>query len=104
MGFALGDCSRSRKIPYGATAAVAMQQAPVVAWNVYSTFLDGLDGSKKDRSLLKFNYVNLGEMMTLGTSDATISSLDGLLELSGDTASILRRLIYAVRMPTSDQA
>ena len=105
--FALGDCARVSKIPYGATAAVAMQQAPVVAWNVYSTIMSEIehrDYDANEQNLLKFNYVDLGEMMTLGSSDATLSSLDGLLELSGGGASILRRLIYAVRMPTTEQA
>lgn len=105
--FALGDCARSRKVPYGATAAVAMQQAPVVAWNVYATIMSEIErggNDSKEQSLLKFSYVNLGEMMTLGSSDATLSSLDGLLQLSGSSASILRRLIYAVRMPTAEQA
>jgi NADH dehydrogenase FAD-containing subunit len=41
--------------------------------------------------------------LTLGGEDATISSM-GLVEVSGSAASVLRRLIYAVRMPTSQQA
>jgi len=52
--------------------------------------------------LLPFSYLNLGEMMTLGTNDATISTLGGI-ELSGPAASWLRRLVYAVRMPTPGQ-
>ena len=35
--FAIGDCARARKVPYAATAQVAMQQAPFAAWNLYST-------------------------------------------------------------------
>ena len=53
--------------------------------------------------MLPFEYLNLGEMMTLGTDDATISSLGGLVQLNGPAASIARRLIYAVRMPTVRQ-
>jgi len=107
--FAIGDCSRPKKIPYPGTAQVAIQQATVAAYNVYA-ILNG-DGNssrvgsgKRSKSkLLPFKYLNLGEMMTLGSDDATISTLGGLVELSGPTASWLRRWIYAVRMPTPKQ-
>jgi len=104
--FAVGDCSRARKIPYAATAQVAIQQAPVAAWNVFATMMN--NKGKRDRSgeeykLLPFEYLNLGEMMTLGAEDATISSLGGLVQLNGPAASVARRLIYAVRMPTLRQ-
>jgi len=106
--FALGDCARVKKIPYGATAAVAMQQAPFAAWNVYASLLSSTSSGAKnqDKEKLKplpFSYLDLGEMLTLGGEDATISSM-GLVEVSGSAASVLRRLIYAVRMPTSQQA
>eukprot|EP00978_Attheya_sp_CCMP212_P047457 scaffold421377_cov55-Attheya_sp.AAC.1 len=42
-------------------------------------------------------------MMTLGSDDATISGLEGLVNLSGEAASVLRRLVYAIRMPTPQQ-
>ncbi len=105
--YALGDCSRVKKVPYGATAAVAMQQAPVAAWNAYTSTMKS-EGSytvpgKDELKPLPFQYINLGEMMTLGTEDATISSM-GIVELNGVGASVLRRLIYAVRMPTVQQA
>ena len=104
--FAVGDCSRARKVPYAATAQVAIQQAPVAAWNVFATIMN--KEGRRDRSgdeykLLPFEYLNLGEMMTLGSDDATISSLGGLVQLNGPAASIARRLIYAVRMPTVRQ-
>ena len=110
--FALGDCARTKKVPYAATAAVAMQQAPFAAWNVYSSIMMSSSSSratnvsKVDDETLKpipFSYLDLGEMLTLGGEDATISSL-GLVEVSGPAASVLRRLIYAVRMPTVQQA
>ena len=104
--FAVGDCSRARKVPYAATAQVAIQQAPVAAWNAFATIMN--KEGRRDRSgdeykLLPFEYLNLGEMMTLGSDDATISSLGGLVQLNGPAASIARRLIYAVRMPTVRQ-
>ena len=104
--FALGDCSRAGKVPYAATAQVAIQQAPVAAWNVFATLMKKRgrrDGSGNEYKLLPFEYLNLGEMMTLGGNDATISSLGGLVQLSGPAASVARRLIYAIRMPTAQQ-
>lgn len=103
--FALGDCSRSKKI-YGATAAVAMQQASYAAWNVYASLMneDSPDDiPNSDYKMLPFQYISLGEMLTLGGEDASISSM-GIVELNGASASILRRLVYAVRMPTAQQA
>lgn len=101
--FAIGDCSRPKKIPYPGTAQVAIQQATVAAYNAYA-ILNSDRSSRDSRSkLLPFKYLNLGEMMTLGSDDATISTLGGLVELSGPTASWLRRWIYAVRMPTPKQ-
>lgn len=94
--FALGDCSRSKNM-YGATAAVAMQQATHVAWNVFALAV----GPSIDVKMIPFHYVSLGEMLTLGENDASISSF---VELSGASASVLRRLIYAIRMPTVQQA
>jgi NADH:ubiquinone reductase (non-electrogenic) len=103
--FALGDCARCRKVPYAATAQVAMQQAPVAAWNVYATLhnLENKNNAQDDLKLLPFQYLALGEMMTLGSDDATISGLEGLVNLSGEAASVLRRLVYAIRMPTPQQ-
>ena len=98
--FAIGDCSRASKVPYAATAQVAMQQAPFAAWNLYTT----LYPQQSNNKMMPFSYLNLGEMMTLGSDDATISSLQGLVQLNGPTASILRRLIYSVRMPTTQQS
>ena len=101
--FCLADASRGKKIPYPATAQVAMQQAPVAAWHIFSSLRNKKD--KNDlNTLLAFRFLDLGNMMTLGSDDASISSLDGLIQLEGPTASVLRRLIYTVRMPTTDQA
>jgi NADH dehydrogenase len=100
--FALGDCAKvvvkeeskssSTTLSYPATAQVAMQQASVVAWNAYEVLIND---NKKRAGLLPFRYTDLGEMMTLGTSDATISSLGGLFRTSGKGASAIRRLVYA---------
>jgi NADH:ubiquinone reductase (non-electrogenic) len=112
--YALGDCARTKKVPYPATAAVAMQQAPVVAWNIFSSNIKlrqkqdshlNLDiaNTYTDYEKLPFEYLDLGQMMTLGGDDATISSF-GVFELDGSIASFARRLVYAIRMPTLQQA
>jgi NADH dehydrogenase len=114
--FAIGDCSRPTKVPYPGTAQVAIQQATVASWNVFATMTAttnnnrrvGGDDDYEERGttpkLLPFKFISLGEMMTLGSEDATISTLGGNVELSGPVASWLRRWIYAVRMPTPRQA
>jgi NADH:ubiquinone reductase (non-electrogenic) len=100
--FAIGDCSRPKKEPYPGTAQVAIQMATVASWNIYATLANDTTKNKESLKLLPFTYLSLGEMMTLGRNDATISTLGGI-ELSGAGASWLRRLIYAVRMPTDRQ-
>lgn len=100
--FAIGDCSRPKKEPYPGTAQVAIPMATVAAWNIYATLVNDSTTSSEQLKLLPFTYLSLGEMMTLGRNDATISTLGGI-EISGAGASWLRRLIYAVRMPTDRQ-
>jgi len=101
--FAVGDCGRPKKVCYPGTAQVAIQQATVAAWNVYATLTRADNAAYGESKLLPFKFLNLGEMMTLGSDDATISTLGGAVELSGPAASWLRRWIYAVRMPTARQ-
>lgn len=91
--FALGDAANSYDgdgnfLP--ATAQVAFQQSDYCAWNIW--------GSITNRPLLSFRYQPLGEMMTLGTDNATINGLG--LKLDGPMAYVARRLIYLYRLPT----
>jgi demethylphylloquinone reductase len=93
--FALGDLAEchdatGQKVP--ATAQVAFQQADYTAWNIWA--------SLTDRPLLPFRYQPLGEMMTLGTDNATLAGLG--IKLDGQLAHIARRLAYLYRMPTFD--
>jgi NADH dehydrogenase len=93
--FALGDLAdchdaEGKQVP--ATAQAAFQQADYVAWNIWATL--------SDRPLLSFRYQYLGEMMTLGTDDATLSGLG--VTLNGSLAYIARRLAYLYRLPTLD--
>jgi NADH dehydrogenase len=93
--FALGDLAEcqdadGQKVP--GTAQVAFQQAEYAGWNIWATI--------SNRPLLPFRYTPLGEMMTLGTSNATLAGLG--VKLEGPAAYIARRLLYLYRMPTLD--
>jgi demethylphylloquinone reductase len=91
--FALGDAANSYDgdgKPLPATAQVAFQQSDYCAWNIWA--------SATNRPLLSFRYQPLGEMMTLGTDNATINGLG--LKLDGPMAYVARRLIYLYRLPT----
>jgi NADH dehydrogenase len=93
--FAVGDLADVRDaegqtVP--TTAQAAFQQAEYAGWNIWATITD--------RPLLPFRYTALGEMLTLGTDDATLAGLG--LKLNGPAAHIVRRLAYLYRMPTLD--
>ncbi|TFI54316.1 NAD(P)/FAD-dependent oxidoreductase [Mastigocladus laminosus UU774] len=93
--FALGDLAESydaegQLIP--ATAQAAFQQADYTAWNIWA--------SLTHRPQIPFRYQYLGEMMALGTDNATLSGLG--IKLQGSLAYLARRLAYLYRMPTLD--
>ncbi len=93
--FALGDLAdcldaEGQQIP--ATAQAAFQQADYTAWNIWA--------SLTNRPLLPFRYQQLGEMMALGTDNATLTGLG--IKLDGSLAYVARRLAYLYRMPTLD--
>jgi len=93
--FALGDLADCRdaegqQVP--STAQAAFQQADYAAWNIWA--------SLTGRPLLPFRYQFLGEMMTLGTDNATFTGVG--VKLDGPLAYITRRLAYLYRMPTLD--
>lgn len=93
--YALGDvadCRDAEGQQMAATAQVALQQADFVGWNIWA--------SLSDRPQLPFRYRHLGEMMTLGTSRATLTGLG--VQLDGELAHVARRLAYLYRMPTFD--
>ncbi|MBE9064631.1 NAD(P)/FAD-dependent oxidoreductase [cf. Phormidesmis sp. LEGE 11477] len=93
--FALGDLADGPDAdgkPVPPTAQSALQQADYAAWNIWA--------SLTDRPLLPFRYQHLGEMMTLGTDNATLSGLG--IKLEGNLAYVARRLTYLYRMPTLD--
>ncbi len=93
--FALGDLADCRdaegqQVP--TTAQSAFQQADYAGWNLWA--------SLTNRPLLPFRYQHLGEMMTLGTNNATFTGLG--MKLDGPLAYVARRLAYLYRMPTLD--
>lgn len=93
--FALGDLADCRdaegqQVP--TTAQAAFQQADYTGWNIWA--------SLTNRPMLPFRYQHLGEMMTLGTDNATFSGLG--IKLDGPLAYAARRLAYLYRMPTLD--
>lgn len=96
--FAIGDSaalrdSSGKVLP--ATAQVAFQQADFTGWNLWAAI--------NDRPLLPFRFQNLGEMMTLGRSDAAItpSFIDGLT-LDGPIGHTARKIAYLIRLPTDE--
>lgn len=112
--FALGDCASIEGMPLPSTAQVAMQQADIVAQNIAilindeSSTAESLEDDsssihRRKPMLEKFIFVPLGEMLTLGTQDAAVTSLGGLVTLDGPFAAVARRFVYGVRMPTQEQ-
>ena len=93
--FALGDIAvqdGSQEKKLSLTAQVAFQQSDYVAWNVWSAI--------NGQPLLPFQYQHLGDMMSLGASEATVALPIGGLNLTGLPASLLRKSAYVYRMPT----
>jgi demethylphylloquinone reductase len=91
--FALGDgaeCQELTNAILPTTAQVAIQQADYCAWNIWATI--------NNKPLLPFRYQSLGEMLTLGLDNATLSGLG--IKLEGPVAHLARRLVYLYRLPT----
>lgn len=108
--FALGDCSAIDGEILPATAQVAMQQSGTLAKNLLSVLSNDRNRASnntktgyKEKPLEKFHYISLGEMLSLGDTNAAITSLGGLLGVKGPLAALGRRAVYAVRMPTTKQ-
>jgi NADH dehydrogenase len=103
--FAIGDCSLIEGQPYPATAQVAFQQSVVVTTNLLQLIKMELTGQpNKPGAMTEFKYLSLGEMISLGDFNASVSFLNGWIGLRGPFASIGRRLLYIYRMPTWSQS
>lgn len=91
--FAVGDatdCVDAAGQLLPATGQVALQQADYCAWNVWASLCD--------RPFLPFRYQPLGEMLSLGVDQATLTGLG--IQLTGPAAYLARRLAYLYRLPT----
>lgn len=91
--FVLGDGADvrgSRKKPAPDTAQAAFQAASRVAGN--------LAAMTRGKPPKPFNYLHLGDMLTLGVGDAGLWSFG--ITIGGRLAAICRRGIYIFRMPT----
>lgn len=91
--YALGDVidcvdAIGQQVP--STAQAAFQQSDYCGWNLWA--------SLTNKPLLPFRYQALGEIMTLGSENATVSGLG--LKFDGVLAHLARRLIYLYRFPT----
>ena len=87
--FFVGDiiCSEDNSFP--SSAQVAMQQGFLTAQNIISL--------RKGNKLKSFEFEDLGEMLSLGIGNASITGYG--ITLSGPLAFEMRRLAYLIRMP-----
>ncbi|GER30210.1 NAD(P)H dehydrogenase C1 [Striga asiatica] len=96
--FAIGDSSAVKDghgnlLPN--TAQVAFQQADFAGWNLWAAI--------NGRPLLPFRFQNLGEMLTLGRYDASVSpSFTDGLTLEGPIGHTARKIAYLSRLPTDE--
>lgn len=92
--FAIGDlanCADAQGQTLPATAQVAFQQSQYCAWNIWA--------SLNQEKLVPFNYIHLGEFISLGIDGAT-ASIFGKFSIDGLPAHLMRRFAYLLRMPT----
>lgn len=92
--FALGDlahCTDSNGVVVPTTAQAAYQQAQYCAWNIWASI--------HQKPLTPFVYLPLGEFVSLGIGDATVTTLANI-SFHGAAVNWLRRGAYLLRMPT----
>ena len=87
--FFVGDITLNEKAPFPSSAQAANQQGFLVAQNINSL--------RKGQKLKPFEFEDLGEMLSLGIGNASITGYG--LTLSGALAFEIRRLAYLIRMP-----
>jgi NADH dehydrogenase len=90
--FALGDGAVG-PLPVPVTAQAAIQQADYCAWNLWA--------NRTKLPLLDFQYLPLGQLVSLGIGDAAADLLG--VTLDGPVAAQMRRLVYLARMPGLQQ-
>ena len=87
--FFVGDITVYENAPFPSSAQVAMQQGSIVAQNIISL--------RKGNELKPFKFEDLGEMLSLGIGNASITGYG--INLSGTLAFEIRRFAYLMRMP-----
>ena len=87
--FFVGDIIYNAVDPYPSSAQVAMQQGLLTAQNIISL--------RKGYNLKPFQFEDLGEMLSLGISNASITGYG--ITLAGSIAFKIRYLAYLMRMP-----
>jgi len=96
--FALGDaasCIDKSGAVSAPTAQAAFQQADYVGWNLWA--------SLNQEPQLHYRYVPLGEMLSFGSHQGSVSISD-MMQLGGPLGGALRRGVYLGRMPTATHA
>ena len=87
--FWVGDIVCCEKYPFPSSAQVAMQQGCLTAQNIMSL--------RKGNQLQAFQFDDLGEMLSLGIGNASITGYG--VTLSGPLAFKIRHFAYLMRMP-----
>ena len=87
--FFVGDITCYENSPFPASAQVAMQQGSLVAQNIISL--------RKGNAREPFKFEDLGEMLSLGIGNASITGYG--ITLAGPLAFKIRRFAYLMRMP-----
>ncbi len=87
--FFVGDITFYENAPFPSSAQVAMQQGSLVAQNIISL--------RKGNELKPFKFEDLGEMLSLGIGNASITGYG--ITLAGSLAFEIRRIAYLIRMP-----
>ncbi len=87
--FAIGDLACDKDMSWPSTAQVAMQQGKFLAKNLMAI--------RSASALCPFEFQDLGEMLSLGVGNASITGLG--LTISGPLAFKIRRIAYLARFP-----
>ena len=87
--FFVGDIVFCENCPFPSSAQVAMQQGLSTAQNIISL--------RRGNKLRSFQFEDLGEMLSLGIGNASITSYG--VTLAGSLAFKIRHLAYLMRMP-----
>ena len=92
--FVVGDIGFCESNPFPSSAQVAMQQGSFTAQNIIAL--------RKGNQLKPFQFEDLGEMLSLGIGNASVTGYG--MTLAGPIAFTLRHFAYLMRMPGFSQS